>query len=77
MKDLKEVLTILAGTEVPSDILREGITNASQLDEEHYDKLIDWCSINVRPSWATGLWMLDSAESCIETALENGNIKGA
>lgn len=37
--------------------------------------LQDWCSDNARPSWATGLSMIEAAELIVDQAIENANIR--
>jgi hypothetical protein len=38
-------------------------------------ELQDWCSDNARPTWATGLSMIEAAELIVAQAIENANIK--
>jgi hypothetical protein len=44
------------------------------LTDKQVSDLQDWCSLNARPEWATGLSMIEAAELIVRGAIENGNI---
>jgi hypothetical protein len=48
-----------------------------QLTDQQMLALQDWCSLNVRPQWATGLSVIEAAELMVAGAVENGNILSA
>lgn len=67
----KEALEALTGRSCPIEVPRYGTTG---MTDEALMALQDWCCMNARPSWATGLAMMEGAELVVEGAAENGNI---
>ncbi len=68
---LREALAAVVGKE-PPDFVRG--YNFKDLTDKQQLELQDWCSLNARPHWATGLSMLEAAELIVEGAVENANI---
>ena len=50
--------------------------SASELTDEKYIILQDWCSNNRNLEWETGIGLIEAAENIVLAALENGNIQG-
>jgi hypothetical protein len=71
---IREVLKALVGKS-PPDFVKghdlKGLTDQQML------ALQDWCSLNSRPKWATGLSIIEAAELIVAGAVENGNISSA
>ena len=68
---IREVLEAMTGQKPPAFVKGydfKGLTDA-QLQE-----LQDWCCIHVKPSWLTGIGLMDAAESQVEEAVSNANI---
>jgi hypothetical protein len=70
---IREVLLAMTGVEPPPFV--EGY-NFDGLDNEerHMEQLQDWACINVKPSWLTGIGLLEAAEQQVAEAVANGNI---
>lgn len=66
----REALKVLIGKEPPMEVPPYG---AHDMGDEVI-ALQDWCSENARPSWATGLSMIEAAELIVQQALDNANI---
>ena len=49
--------------------------SASELTDDEYTSLQDWCSNNRNLEWETGTGIIEAAESIVLAALENGNIQ--
>lgn len=68
---LRDVLKAMTGHE-PPDFVRgydtQGLSDAQQ------QALQDWASMHVRPSWLTGIGLLDAAETQVQEAVWNANI---
>jgi len=67
----REALKVLIGKEPPMEVPPYG---SHDMDDEVL-RLQDWCAEHARPSWATGLSMIEAAELIVDQALENANIK--
>lgn len=68
---LREALASIIGKD-PPDFVRGH--NTSGLSDKQILDLQDWCSVNARPHWATGLSMIEAAELIVAGAIENANI---
>ena len=68
---IREVLKAMTGKEPPEFV--KGY-RFKDLSEEQTMALQDWCATNVRPSWLTGIGLMDAAESQVMEAVCNGNI---
>lgn len=67
----REALQFVVGKEPPAYVKGFGIEG---LTDSQLTELQDWCSLNARPEWATGLSMIEAAELIVKGAIENGNI---
>lgn len=67
----KEALESLIGKPCPIEVPRYGTTGMA---DEDILRLQDWCSDYAKPSWATGLSMIEASELIVQGAVENGNI---
>ena len=69
----REALQAVTGVEPPWELAGvycyNDIADADVQEEVH-----NWASMNCRPSWATGLSMIEAAELIVEQAVENVNI---
>jgi hypothetical protein len=68
---LREALLAICGKEPPDFVRGHGI---SGLSDQQVSALQDWCSLNARPEWATGLGVLEAAELIVSQAVDNANI---
>lgn len=65
----KEALqAIIPGKNFSVDL--NGISHSSQLSDEQFEELQNWCSYHANPSWATGLSMIDAADLIVKSAEE-------
>jgi hypothetical protein len=48
--------------------------NTDTLTELEHHKLQEWAVNNVKPSWLTGIGLIEAAEKQIDEAVGNGNI---
>lgn len=69
---LREALRVTCGGEEPPQFVR-GYT-VKTLTDEQVMELQDWCSVNCKPEWGTGIGALEAAEHIVEMAVENANI---
>jgi len=69
---LTDALRVIVGVEPPK--YTHGAYSANDLEEENIVDLQDWCSLNARPEWSTGIGILEAAELIIEEAVSNANI---
>ncbi len=70
---LREALLAVTGKEPPAYVKGHNILN---LTDHQVMALQDWCSLNARPEWATGLSILEAAEMIVQGAIDNANIGG-
>ncbi len=68
------VLRELLGKEPPPFVRGYGTRGYSDAEVQ---QLQDFCSVNARPHWATGLSMIEAAELIVEGAVQNANIRDA
>ena len=68
---LADALFAITGMEPPK--YTHGLYLSESLEDKAVD-LQDWCADNARPSWATGLGVLEAAELLVQQAVENANI---
>jgi hypothetical protein len=71
---LSDALEAITGVVPPAELVL-GFFCLSDLDDGQVLALQDWCSLNARPTWATGESIMDAAFLMIERAIENGNIQ--
>ncbi len=69
---IREVLVALCRAEPPKFV--QGY-NFDGLTEKQMEELQDWCSVNAKPEWATGLSMIEAAEMIVSEAVGNANIE--
>lgn len=69
---LREALAAVVGKEPPDYV--QGFDLKALTDQQQMD-LQDWCSLNAKPFWATGLSMIEAAELIVAGAIENNNIE--
>ena len=55
----------------------EGIIHSSNLDDEVYFRLQDYCGQRAKPAWATGESIIDAANLIVDRAFENANLEMA
>jgi hypothetical protein len=67
----REALQAVVGKVPPAYVKGFGTEG---LTDKQVSDLQDWCSLNARPEWATGLSMIEAAELIVRGAIENGNI---
>lgn len=68
----REALAAVVGKEPPEYVRGFGLR---EMTGKQVSDLQDWCSVNARPEWATGLSMIEAAELIVEGAVENANIE--
>lgn len=53
-----------------------GIYHSSELSEEDFERLQDWCAhvVHTRVHWATNLSCIDAADLIVNEAVDNANI---
>ena len=68
---LRDALKVVCGAEPPQFV--RGHTTKGYTDQE-LQELQDWCSVNCKPEWGTGIGALEAAEHIVEVAVENANI---
>lgn len=69
---LGEALETITGQPPPVDLT--GVTAPGELSEAVMLRLLDWCSDNAQPDWATGESIYDAAWLMVDRASENDNI---
>lgn len=67
----REALAAIVGKDPPEYVRGHGLKG---MTDKQVEELQDWCSMNARPEWATGLSMLEAAEMIVEEAVGNANI---
>jgi hypothetical protein len=70
---LSDALEAITGIIPPAELV-SGVLRLADLDDGQVIGLQDWCSLNARPTWATGEGIMDAAFLMVERAIENGNI---
>lgn len=70
----REALAAVVGKDPPDYVKGHGTLG---LTDQQMLELQDWCSLNARPHWATGLSMIEAAELIVQGAIENANIGAA
>ena len=68
---IREVLQAMTGKEPPSFVRGYDYKG---LTDEQVQELQDWCCVNVKPEWLTGIGLMDAAENQVAEAVSNGNI---
>lgn len=68
---IRDVLKAMTGKAPPKFV--KGYSIYSLTDEE-WDKLQSWAVNACRPSWLTGIGLLEAAEHQVQEAVSNGNI---
>lgn len=69
---LLEALRALTGEEPPGFVV--GVYDCDDLEDERVEELQEWCSLNARPEWSTGVGVLEAAEAIVREAEANANI---
>lgn len=72
---LFEALLAITGEKPPEFV--KGKFATTDLNGRELDKLQDWCVDNARPSWSTGLGIMEAADTIVIEAIGNGNICGS
>lgn len=67
----RDILQAVTGVKPPKFV--RGYSTRGYTDAEK-DELQSWASDNVKPSWATGIGLIEAAENMVEEAEINGNI---
>lgn len=67
-----DALRALTGVDPPKFTL--GVISTGDLSEDDQIALQCWCVNNVEPYWATGLSLMDAADSIVDEAIGNNNI---
>ncbi len=70
---IREVLSVLCGGKEPPAFV-QGFDLSGYTDAQ-VQELQDWCSMNCVPKWSTGIGTMEAAESLVNEALSNGNIR--
>ena len=68
---LTEALFAITGRNPPT--YTRGIYASEELGDRVLE-LQDWCCLNARPSWSTGIAILEAADAIVKEAVSNGNI---
>lgn len=68
---IREVLQVMTGQEPPPFVRGYSFKG---LSDEQTQVLQDWCATHVRPSWCTGIGLMDAAENQVAEAVSNANI---
>lgn len=69
---LREALYALTLSEPPDFITSQWWLG--ELLQSQVEELQAWCVNHARPSWATGLSIMEAAERLVQEALDNGNL---
>ena len=69
----KKVIEALTGG-VPVGVNLDGVHSQSELSEDDFEKLQNWCSCSPTVFWATGISIIDAAEIIVSDAISNANI---
>ncbi len=69
---LRDALTAITGRESPDFV--GNAYSCNDLTDQQTIELQDWCSMNARPEWSTGIGILEAAELLVEEAIANANI---
>ena len=72
---LREILAQMTGKRPPAFL--KGHYTTETLSEGDTERLQNWAIRNVRPSWLTGIGLMDAADSQVHEAIMNGNIPPA
>ena len=74
---LLEALEMLCG-QAPESIqnVLQGVVNTQALTEADHELVYEWATGSPRLHWATGLGVLDAADTLVHQAIENDNITG-
>ncbi len=70
-----DVLKSITGDNNPPEFCK-GIFNTSELSDDNYENLQEWCLNNSNLEWSTGIGFLEAADHIVEEAVSNGNIYG-
>ena len=70
---LGEALHAIVGLDPPVDLT--GMVSCNELTDNDHNLLQTWAAWNARPSWSTGIGILDAANVIVREALDNRNIR--
>ncbi len=68
---IRDVLVAMTGKTPPVFVKGYSVYN---LTDEQWEELQDWAVNTCRPSWLTGIGLLEAAEHQVQEAVSNGNI---
>lgn len=68
---IREVLWAMTGSRPPPFVKGYSFKG---LSDAQVQELQDWCASHVKPSWLTGIGLMDAAENQVAEAVSNGNI---
>lgn len=68
-----EALESVIGIRPPFDL--DHVFSSSDICDDVFIKLQDWCALHARPSWATGISMIEAADIIVDGAICNSNIQ--
>lgn len=68
----REALAAIVGIDPPAFVVGYG---SNELTEDQFLELQDWCSMNARPEWSTGIGIIEAAELMVVIAAGNANIR--
>lgn len=69
---LFEALEAITGKRPPDFLL--GKFSVNELNDDESYELQTWCICNSRPTWSTGIGIIEAAESIVSEAVSNRNI---
>jgi len=52
----------------------ENVEDSDELEDNEFNELQQWCLDNRRIPWATGISIIEAAESIVKNAIRNANI---
>ena len=68
---IRDVLRAMTGKKPPDYVKGYDFSN---LTSAQRDRLQDWAVNNVRPTWLTGIGLIEAAEKQVKEAVDNANI---
>lgn len=71
---LSEALTAVVGDKPPVNL--DGVHCITEISDDDFTALQNWCADNAKPEWATGMSMIEAAVGIVTDAVENANIQG-
>ncbi|WP_417744764.1 hypothetical protein [Rosistilla oblonga] len=71
---LSEAIEAIVGEAPPVDLT--GCYSLREIEDDAFIDLQNWASDHAKPTWATGLGVLEAAAWIVEQAVDNCNIEG-